>query len=103
MVPLDWMLFLLLVVTFLLIMSDYFHLKNKLAESICLNNRKVIHDSVVEYLRSYPYLHNTSLNPRLLLDIGVLDKLPVCPKMADYEILIHENNEFQVKCKLHGE
>lgn len=103
-IAIDWVLILLLlVVTFMFILPDYFKLKNKLAESICQNNRIVLREAVREYLKKYPYLHNTSLNPKLLLDVGFLDKLPVCPKLSNYEILIHENSEFQVKCKFHGE
>ncbi|MDD5089988.1 MAG: hypothetical protein PHQ23_03640 [Candidatus Wallbacteria bacterium] len=102
-VAIDWFLIALLIaLTCAVILPDYYRLKNKLSEAICTNNREMLKDAIKEYLKKYPYLRNTRLEPKLLLDVGYLDKLPECPKGGVYDVLIDDKGGFKVLCKVHG-
>jgi len=98
----DWILIALFVgIAALVIIPDYLHLKSKLSITICKNNRAIITSAVKEYLKKYPYLQNTNLDIKTLMESGYLGKLPECPSHGKYSIFVKNKNDFEVKCSVH--
>lgn len=101
-VTVDWILIsLLMVVIFGFIVPDYLNMRDRLALLICSNNKIIYETNVTEYLKKYPYLHHTKLDPKLLTEVGYLEELPVCPRNGKYEILIGNGGSFEVRCSEH--
>lgn len=100
----DWLLIFVFIGTAsLVIIPDYLDLKSKLSVTICKNNRAIITSAVKEYLKKYPYFHNTNIDLRVLYEAGYIDKIPVCPSGGKYSVFVKKKDEFEVKCSIHGD